>query len=194
MSTFTRNKTLGSKLNIGNYTDVTFAASGRSKYYIGTHFLLHRDATFTASEHNFYCIRTQLLLHQDVSFTASERIFLPFIACKIAKNDRKSLVLNRKSSIFAQYLLSFRPKIPQKHRYFTDFMPKVVIGGNKVTIKTPLITTRYYLIIKELSTSVVNVALILIKHTHVMQLNTDIVRTVRLKRTESPKAPRSSTP
>ena len=73
-------------------------------------------------------------------------------------------------------------------------MPKVVIGGNKVTIKTPLITTRYYLIIKELSTSVVNVALILIKHTHVMQLNTDIVRTVRLKRTESPKAPRSSTP
>ena len=55
-----------------------------------------------------------------------------------------------KKQLFAQYLLSFRPKIPQKHRYFADFMPKVVIGGNKVTIKTPLITTRYPLIIKEL--------------------------------------------
>ena len=38
-------------------------------------------------------------------------------------------------------------------------MPKVVIGGNKVTIKTPLIATRYSLIIKELSISVVNVTL-----------------------------------
>ena len=37
--------------------------------------------------------------------------------------------------------------------------PKVVIGGNKVTIKTPLITTRYSLIIKELSISVANVTL-----------------------------------
>ena len=44
-------------------------------------------------------------------------------------------------------------------RYFADFMPKVVIGGNKVTIKTPLIATRYPLIIKELSISVTNVAL-----------------------------------
>ena len=108
--------------------DVTFAASGCSKCYIGTHFLLHKD----------------------VSFTASERNFLPFFASKIAKNDRKSLVLNRKTSVFAKYLLSFHQKIPQKHRYFADFMPKVVIGGNKVTIKTPLITTRYSLIIKEL--------------------------------------------
>ena len=33
------------------------------------------------------------------------------------------------------------------------------IGGNKVTIKTPLIATRYLLIIKELSISVANVAL-----------------------------------
>ena len=53
-----------------------------------------------------------------------------------------------KKQLFAQYLLSFRPKIPQKHRYFADFMPKVVIGGNKVTIKTPLITTHYPLIIR----------------------------------------------
>ena len=36
---------------------------------------------------------------------------------------------------------------------------KVVIGGNKVTIKAPLIATRYHLIIKELSISVANVAL-----------------------------------
>ena len=102
--------------------------------------------------------------------------------------------MNRKSSVFAQYLLSFRPKIPLKRLYFTDFMPKVVTGGNKVAIKTPLITTRYYLIIKELSTSVANVALILKKHTHVMQVNTDIVRTVWMKRAESPKVPRRSTP
>ena len=99
------------------------------------------------------------MLHRDAFFTASERIFLPFIASEIAKNDRKRLILNRKSSVFAQYLLSFRPKIPLKHRYFADFMPKVVIGGNKVTIKTPLIATRYSLIIKELSISVVNVTL-----------------------------------
>ena len=36
----------------------------------------------------------------------------------------------------------------------------MVTGGNKVTIKTPLITTRYPLIIKELSINVANVALI----------------------------------
>ena len=41
----------------------------------------------------------------------------------------------------------------------TDAYPKVVIGGNKVTIKTPLIATCYPLIIKELSISVANVAL-----------------------------------
>ena len=35
----------------------------------------------------------------------------------------------------------------------------LTIGGNKVTIKTPLIATRYHLIIKELSISVANVAL-----------------------------------
>ena len=90
------------------------------------------------------------MLHRDAFFTASERIFLPLLPVKLQKNDRKSLISNRKSSVFAKYLFSFRPKIPQKHRYFADFMPKVVIGGNKVTIETPLITTRYSLIIKEL--------------------------------------------
>ena len=124
--------------------------SRRSLYYVRTYLLLRRDIANTTSGRIFHCIRTQLLLRQDVSFTASERIFLPFFTSKIAKNDRKSIVLNRKSSIFAQYRLSFRPKITQKHRYFADFMPKVVIGGNKVTIKTPLITTRYSLIIKDL--------------------------------------------
>lgn len=38
-------------------------------------------------------------------------------------------------------------------------MPKVVIGGNKVAIKTPLIATRYPLIIKELSIRVANMTL-----------------------------------
>ena len=99
------------------------------------------------------------MLHRDAFFTASERIFLPLLPVKLQKNDRKSLVLNRKNSVFAQYLHSFRPKISQKHLYFADFMPKVVIGGNKVTIKTPLIATRHSLIIKELSISVVNVTL-----------------------------------
>lgn len=122
--------------------------SRRILYYVATYLLLRRDVANTASGRIFHCIRTQLLLRLDVSFTASERIFLPFFTSKIAKNDRKSIVLNRKSSVFAQYPLSFRPKIPQKHRYFADFMPKVVIGGNKVAIKTPLITTRYSLIIK----------------------------------------------
>ena len=42
-------------------------------------------------------------------------------------------------------------------------MPKVVIGGNKVTIKTPLIATRYSLIIRWLSLSVILVALVLRK-------------------------------
>ena len=121
--------------------------------------MLRRDVANATSERIFHCIRTQLLLRLDVSFTASERIFLPFFASKIAKNDRKRLILNRKSSVFAQYLLSFHPKIPLEHLYFADFMPKVVIGGNKVTIKTPLIATRYPLIIKELSISVANVAL-----------------------------------
>lgn len=139
--------------------DVSYTTSRRIFCCVGTQQILRRDVFFTASERNFHCIRTQLLLHQDVSFTASERNFLPFFTSKIAKNDRKSLVLNRKRSVFAKYPLSFRPKIPQKHLYFADFMPKVVIGGNKVTIKTPLIATRYSLIIKELSISVVNVTL-----------------------------------
>ena len=56
----------------------------------------------------------------------------------------------RKSSVFAQYRLSFHQKIPLKHLYFADFMPKVVICGNKVTIKTPIIATRYSLIVKGL--------------------------------------------
>ena len=99
------------------------------------------------------------MLHRDAFFTASERIFLPFSPVKLHKNDRKSLISNRKSSVFAKYLHCFRPKNTQEHLYFADFMPKVVIGGNKVTIKTPLIATRYSLIIKELSISVVNVTL-----------------------------------
>ena len=110
----------------------------------------NQNASEITSRRILYYVATYLLLRRDVANTASERIFLPFFASKIAKNDRKSIVLNRKSSVFAQYLLSFRPKIPLKHLYFTDFMPKVVIGGNKVTIKTPLITTRYSLIVKEL--------------------------------------------
>ena len=40
-----------------------------------------------------------------------------------------------------------------------DAYETLTIGGNKVTIKTPLIATRYSLIIKELSISVANVAL-----------------------------------
>ena len=55
-------------------------------------------------------------------------------------------------------------------------MPKVVIGGNKVTIKTPLIATYYPLIIKELSISVANVALNLKKNTHVILQDTDIAQ------------------
>ena len=124
--------------------------SRRILYYVTTYLLLRRDVANTASGRNFHCIRTQLLLRQDVSFTASERIFLPFFTSKIAKNDRKSLVLNRKSSVFAHYPLSFRPKIPLKCLYFAGFRQNVVTSGNKVTIKTPLITTRYSLIIKEL--------------------------------------------
>lgn len=112
--------------------------------------MLRRDIANATSGRIFYSIGMYLLLHRDVSFTASVCIFLPFIASKIAKNDWKSLILNRKNSIFAQYRLSFHPKIPLKHLYFADFMPKVVTGGNKVTIKTPLIATRYSLIIKEL--------------------------------------------
>ena len=128
--------------------DASEITSRRILYYVATYLLLRRDVANTASGRIFHCIRTQLLLRLDVSFTASERIFLPFFTSKIAKNDWKSIVLNRKRSVFAKYPLSFRPKIPQKHRYFADFMPKVVICGNKVTIKTPLITTRYSLIIK----------------------------------------------
>ena len=124
--------------------------SRRILYYVATYLLLRRDVANTASGRIFHCIRTQLLLRQDVSFTASERIFLPFFTSKIAKNDRKSIVLNRKSSVFAQYPLSFRPKIPLKCLYFAGFRQNVVTSGNKVTIKTPLITTRYSLIIKEL--------------------------------------------
>ena len=52
----------------------------------------------------------------------------------------------------------------------------MVIGGNKVTIKTPLIATRYPLIIKELSISVANVALNLKKNTHVILQDTDIAQ------------------
>ena len=40
----------------------------------------------------------------------------------------------------------------------------MAISGNKVTIKKPLITTRYPLIVNELNVSVVEVTLILRKH------------------------------
>ena len=122
--------------------------SRRILYYVATYLLLRRDVANTTSGRIFHCIRTQLLLRQDVSFTASERIFLPFFTSKIAKNDRKSLISNRKSSVFAKYLFSFRPKIPQKHLYFAGFRQNVATGDNKVTTKTPLIVTRYSLIIK----------------------------------------------
>ena len=112
----------------------------------------NQNASEITSRRIFYCIRMYLLLRQDVFFFLLSPV-------KLQKNDRKRLILNRKNSVFAQYLHSFRPKISQKHLYFADFMPKVVIGGNKVTIKTPLITTRYSLIIKELSISVANVTL-----------------------------------
>lgn len=115
--------------------------------------MLRRDVANATSGRIFYCIRMYLLLRQDV-------FFFPFSLVKLQKNDRKSLVLNRKSSVFAQYFLSFRPKIPLKRLYFTDFMPKVVIGGNKVTIKTPLIATRYSFIISVLRCEVADVALI----------------------------------
>ena len=45
-------------------------------------------------------------------------------------------------------------------RRLPDFLQNVATRGNKVATKTPLIATRYQLIIKELSTSVANVALI----------------------------------
>ena len=109
--------------------------SRRILYYVRTYLLLRRDVANATSGRIFHCIGTN---------------FSSFVANKIAKNDWKSLILNRKNSVFAQYRLSFRPKIPLEHLYFADFMPKVVIGGNKVTIKTPLIATRYSLIIKEL--------------------------------------------
>lgn len=62
-------------------------------------------------------------------------------------------------SVFAQYHLSFHPKIPLEHLYFAGFRQNVATGGNKVTTETPLIATRYSLIIKELSTSVADVVL-----------------------------------
>ena len=99
------------------------------------------------------------MLHRDAFFTASERIFLPLLPSKIAKNDWKSLILNRKISVFAQYHLSFHPKIHLKHLYFAGFRQNVATGGNKVITKTPLIATRYSLIIKELRISVADVAL-----------------------------------
>ena len=67
-------------------------------------------------------------------------------------------------SVFAQYLLPFSSKIASKTPENRCFLQNVAIGGNKVTIKKPLITTRYTLIINALSVSVVEVTLILRKH------------------------------
>ena len=61
--------------------------------------------------------------------------------------------------MFNQLLLLFLNYARYKRGDAYDFMPKVAIGGNKVTIKTPLIATRYPLIIKVLSISVANMAL-----------------------------------
>lgn len=85
-----------------------------------------------------YYVRTYLLLRRDVANATSGRIFI---------------------SVFAQYHLSFHPKIHLKHRYFAGFRQNVATGGNKVATETPLIATRYSLIIKELSISVANVTL-----------------------------------
>lgn len=101
-----------------------------------------------------------LLMRRNVSFDASERTFLPLSPVKMQKNDRKRLVFNRKNNVFAQCAHSFCPKKPLKRLFFTDFLQNVATRGNKVATKTPLIATRYQLIIKELSTSVANVALI----------------------------------
>ena len=78
------------------------------------------------------------MLRRDVANATSGRIFI---------------------SVFAQYHLSFHPKIHLKHRYFAGFRQNVATGGNKVATETPLIATRYPLIIKGLSISVANVTL-----------------------------------
>ena len=63
----------------------------------------HRDVTFAASGRIFYCIRMYLLLHQNV-------ISLPFSPVKFQKNDRKSLVLNRKNNFLLNIFLVFAQK------------------------------------------------------------------------------------
>ena len=93
--------------------DGSKTTSRRISCYVATYLLLRRDVANAASGRIFHCIRTQLLLRLDVSFTASERFFLPFFTSKIAKNDRKSLVLNRKSSVFVSGS-AFIPCIIQK--------------------------------------------------------------------------------
>ena len=51
-------------------------------------------------------------------------------------------------SVFAQYLQPFSSKNASKTPENRCFLQNVVIGGNKVTIKKPLITTHYSLIVK----------------------------------------------
>ena len=51
-------------------------------------------------------------------------------------------------SVFAQYLQPFSSKYASKTHENRCFLQNVAIGGNKVTIKKPLITTHYSLIIK----------------------------------------------
>ena len=67
-------------------------------------------------------------------------------------------------SVFAQYFQPFSSKNASKTPKNRCFLQNVAIGGNKVTIKKPLITTRYPLIVNELSVSVANVTLNLRKH------------------------------
>ena len=59
------------------------------------------------------------------------------------------------TNFFRHYFLS---RTEVRYKRGAAYEP-LTIGGNKVTIKTPLIVTHYPLIIKELSVSVANVAL-----------------------------------
>ena len=51
-------------------------------------------------------------------------------------------------SVFAQYFQPFSSQNTSKTPDNRCFLQNVVIGGNKVTIKKPLIATRYPFIIK----------------------------------------------
>ena len=67
------------KFEIGELSD-----GGCDIKFLHFHFLYKKVSRWLPERYRNY-VRTYLLLHQDASFTASERIFLPFIASKIAK-------------------------------------------------------------------------------------------------------------